>query len=169
MSREERLTAAARAATGDDSITDVAEFMPAKALDDPIWNGRADRRVARDEAGTPETAEAGARLGEDLAAERAALPPHVCLAVTPTEVHVLGLPHGFFTAHPEEAYLMGTFARADLQVEVKGRLTDIEMRLTDIATGAVMDLVADRLSGYHPQTVIELLRLSATSDQSSGT
>ncbi|WP_062520627.1 hypothetical protein [Demequina silvatica] len=161
MSREERLRAAARAVTGDESVTDVAEFMPQAALDDPIWNGRADSRVARDEAGHLETVAAGAHLGEDLAAHRAALPPHVCLAVTPAQVHVLGLPHGFFGAHLEQAYLMGSFRRDALEVAVTGRLTDIVMRLTDTGSGAQMTLVADRLSAYHPRTVIELLRLTA--------
>lgn len=166
MSREDRLRAAARAATGDAAITDVAEFMPETALDDPIWRDLADRDVARDQTGTPETVEHGARLGEDLAAHRTELPPHVCLAVTPTKVHVLGVPHGFFTAHVEDAYLMGSFAREQLEVAVKGRLTDIVLRLTDTATGARLDLVADRLSAYHPTTVIELLRLSAAADRS---
>ncbi|WP_062293482.1 hypothetical protein [Demequina phytophila] len=161
MSREQRLRVAARAATGDESITDVAEFMPQAALDDPIWNGRADSHVALDSSGHPETEAAGAHLGADLAAHRAALPPHVCLAVTPAQVHVLGLPHGFFGAHLEQAYLMGSFRRDALEVAVTGRLTDIVMRLTDTTSGAEMTLVADRLSAYHPRTVIELLRLTA--------
>ncbi|WP_062385905.1 hypothetical protein [Demequina iriomotensis] len=160
MSREERLREAARTATQDPEITHVAEFMPESALDDPIWNDRADHRVAVDADGRPETAEAGADLGADLAAERAHLPPHVCLAVTPTRLHVLGLPHGFFAAHPEQAYLMGTFAREQLEVAVKGRVTDIALTLTDTASGATMDLAADRLSAYHPKAVIELLRMS---------
>ncbi|WP_062311631.1 hypothetical protein [Demequina rhizosphaerae] len=161
MSREDRLKEAARAATGDDSVLDVAEFMPETALDDPIWNTRADSHVAHDDTGAPETVAAGAHLGEDLASHHAELPPHVCLAVTPTQVHVLGLPHGFFAAHPERAYLMGSFPRHELEVEVTGRLTDIVVRLTDTTSGAVMSLVADRLSAYHPKTVIELLRMSA--------
>ncbi|WP_062306080.1 hypothetical protein [Demequina subtropica] len=160
MSREERLMTAARTVTGDDTITDVAEFMPESALDDPIWNDRADHRVPLDADGRPETVEAGADLGADLAADRAHLPPHVCLAVTPTRLHLLGLPHGFFAPHPEQAYLMGTFDRSQLEVAVKGRLTDILLTLTDPASGATMALVADRFSTYHPRTVIELLRMN---------
>ncbi|SEI88004.1 hypothetical protein [Demequina mangrovi] len=161
MSREERLRNAAVAATGDEQITHVAEFMPESALDDPIWNTHADRRVALDDDGAPETAAAGADLGADLAAHHAHLPPHVCLAVTPTRLHVLGLPHGFFAAHPEEAYLMGTFERASIEVAAKGRLIDVAVTLTDRDSGAVMELAADRWSGYHPTTVIELLRTTA--------
>ncbi|WP_062464546.1 hypothetical protein [Demequina soli] len=162
MTREDRLITAAREVTGDEAIMAAAEFMPASALDDPIWNERADRRVPVNAHGGLETVEAGAHLAEDLATGEVELPPHVCLAVTPTSVHVLGLPHGFFAAHPERAYLMGTFPRDGLEVRVRGGLLDIELTLVDDATGATMVLGADRWSTYHPRTVIELLRVSAT-------
>lgn len=168
MSREERLRDAARAAAHDDEILAVAEFMPESALDDPIWNTKADKEVAHDDRGAPETVEAGARLGPDLAAHHAELPPHVCLAVTPTKVHVLGLPHGFFTAKLDKAYLMGSFAREALEVEVTGRVLDLVMTLTDRRSGAVLKLVADRLSAYHPTTVIELLRMSEAHRERDG-
>lgn len=156
MSRGEMLRAAAVATTGDPGIVDVAEFMPQAVADGMALNPREDRRPRHDATHDPVAA---AHLGEDLAAERTELPPHVCLAVSGHSVYVLGIPHGFWTAHPEEAYLMGTFARERLEVDVKGRLTDLLVTLTDTDSGAVVKLVADRLSAYHPKALVELLRM----------
>lgn len=156
MSREQTLLKAAVDTTGDDAIEEVAEFMPADIADDAILSTLEDRRARH--VARPRTPGARA-LGDDLAHERTELPPHVCLAVTPTELHVLGLPHGFWASHPEDAYLMGTFAREALEVTVTGRLTDRLVTIADRSSGARMTLVADRISAYHPKALLELLRM----------
>ncbi|MDN4482102.1 hypothetical protein [Demequina lignilytica] len=165
MSREQTLLQAAIDTTGDATIEDVAEFMPQEVADDAVMSGWEDRRARH--VTSPHTPAARA-LGEDLAHDRTELPPHVCLAVSPTEVHVLGIPHGFWSAHPREAYLMGTFARQDLEVTVKGRLTDRLVTVDDRASGAHLTLVADRISAYHPRTLLELLRMGPDDQSSPG-
>ncbi|WP_062378141.1 hypothetical protein [Demequina pelophila] len=154
MSREDRLRNAARTVTGDESILDVAEFMPQEVADALALSTLEDKRPRHVATMDPQLAK---HLGADLADNRTELPPHVCLAVSPTLVYVLGLPHGFWTSHPDDSYLMGTFRRDQLEVHVKGRIADRVLTLIDSESGAQMALVADRLSAYHPKALIELL------------
>lgn len=135
MSRKTRLRDAAVAATGDDGIIDVAEFAPTEP----------------DHAFVP--GDPGSRNGEP----HVELPRHVALAVTASTVHVLGIPHGFWSTQPTEAYLVHSVDRADLEVRVARRLADRLLTLVDHSTGMTLELAAGHLSTYQPKVLCELL------------
>jgi hypothetical protein len=72
MSHEEKLMRAAVAATGDDSIEDVAEFAP---------KGSAAARGL------------GAVAGDAAASAARDLPARVCVAASPTTIYLLAMPN----------------------------------------------------------------------------
>lgn len=135
MSRKTRLRDAATAATGDDAILDVAEFTPTETDHAFVFG------------------DAGSRNG----VPHVELPRHAALAVTPTAVHVLGIPRGFWSTQPADAYRITSIDRCNLEVRVTRRLSDRLLTLIDHSTGLVLELAAGHLSPYQPRVLCELL------------
>lgn len=126
---------AARAATGDTGIREVAEFTPSEA----------DHAFVFGDPGSHD-----GRPGVEL-------PRHVALAVSDTHLHVLGVPHDFWSPRPSDAYRIASVERAHLEVRVTGRTTDRLLTLVHDTTGTVLELAAGRLSRCQPRVLCELL------------
>ena len=96
MSREEKLTKAVIAITGDSAITDVAEFNPkgsagataAGAAAGSLAGGAA---TGGDSWGRSFGAAGGAAAGRAVMGLSEDLPPRICVAVSPDEVYLFGM------------------------------------------------------------------------------
>ncbi len=165
MSHEEKLLAAAREVTGDDTIDDVAEFQPkgtAGTMTAAAFAGSA----AGGAAGGDGWGEAVGRMVGTSAALAAAdygvakmrdLPPQVAVAISPTEVYLLGMPK-IGVAHLEP---FAKIHRTKLGVEIHQRMSVRTVVLEDLETGATFPLEVPRLNLYHGKAMVELLMISA--------
>ena len=154
-----RLLEAARATTGDETINDVAEFHP-KGTAAATGTGAALGSLAGGQTGSDWGQAIGSTIGAvGGAAARAAtseLPAQVCVAVSPEEVYVLGMPTvGVKTLEP-----IAKIHRSGLGVEVHQRVTVRTVVLEDLETGHKYELEAQRLNFYHAKAMIELLMVS---------
>ena len=165
MSHEEKLLVAAREATGDDSINDVAEFQPkgtAGAMAAAGFAGSAAGGAAGGD-GWGEAIGRAVGTGAALAAadygvaKMRDLPPQVAVAISPTEVYLLGMPK-IGVAHLEP---VAKIHRDKLGVEVHQRMSVRTVVLEDLETGATFPLEAPRLNLYHGKAMVELLMITA--------
>ena len=159
LSKENKLRKAAIEATGDHTIADVAEFMPkgtaaatgAGAAVGSIAGGGATGSNWGSAIGTAGGAAAGKAmlgLGKDL-------PPRICVAISPSEVYLLGMKtHGYYVEP------LAKIDRDKLGVEVHQRVTVRTVVLEDIETGHKFPLEAPRLNFYHAKAMVELLMMS---------
>ena len=159
MHRETRLREAAEGLFPDEEILAVGEFMPKSVADGFFVGAALGAVVGRGLGSLPGGAGAGAITGAVMGEGSSDLPRYVGLAVTPVHVHLLGIPNTFFRKEPEDAYHLATFDRDDLHVEVKGRVGDHLVTLTNTSSDETLTLAADRISGHYSKTVMHLLRL----------
>ena len=151
---------AAVEATGDDRITDVAEFNP-KGSAGASAAGAAVGSLAGGAATGGDSWGRAVGTAGGLAAGRAAmglsqdLPPRVCVAVSPDEVYLLRMRPVGYHVDP-----LAKIDRDKLSVEVRARLSVRTVILEDHETEYKFPLEAPRLNFYHAKTMIELLMLS---------
>ena len=126
MSHGDKLLKAAKRAPGNDSIIDAAELMPKEAAQGAVA-GAAAGTVLADAKGLA----AGTFRGREIGASKTELPKHIAFAVTPVQVHLLGVPKGFWSEKPEDAYLITSVNPSDFEVSIKSRFAD---RLLTIST-----------------------------------
>lgn len=165
MSHEEKLLAAAREVTGDAAINDVAEFQPkgsAGAMSAAALAGSAaGGAVGGDgwgEAIGRTIGTTGAITAADYGvAKLRDLPPQVAVAISPTEVYLLGMPK-IGVAHLEP---FAKIHRDRLGVEIHQRVSVRTVVLEDLESGATFPLEVPRLNLYHGKAMVELLMISA--------
>jgi hypothetical protein len=159
LSKEEKLMKAAIESTGDDTIVDVAEFMP-KGSAAATGAGAAAGSLAGGGAtgsgwGSAIGTAGGAAAGKAMLGIGKDLPPRICVAVSPTDVYLLGMKaHGYYVEP------LAKIDRARLGVEVHQRVTVRTVVLEDIETGHRFPLEAPRLNFYHAKAIVELLMMS---------
>jgi hypothetical protein len=160
MSKEEKLMNAVIAATGDDSITDVAEFNP-KGSAGASAAGAAAGSLAGGAAtggnswGQGFGAAGGAAAGRALMGMGKDLPPRVAVAISPDEVYLLGMNAMGYHVDP-----IAKIVRSQLGVEVHQRVSVRTVVLEDLDTGHQFPLEVKRLNFYHAKAMVELLMLS---------
>ncbi len=164
MSHEDKLMAAAKEATGDDTLIDVAEFAPkgsaaargigaaagslaGQAVDDDSWG----EVIASSVGGL-----GGAIAGDAAASAARHLPARICVAASPTNVYLLAMPK----IGVADLQLLAEMDRSKVGVEVRQRATVRTVVLEDLETGAVYPMEASRLNVYHAKAMVELLMLS---------
>jgi hypothetical protein len=160
MSKEEKLMKAAIAATGDDSITDVAEFNPkgsagasaAGAAAGSLAGGAA---TGGDGWGKSIGAAGGMAAGRALMGIGEDLPPRVCIAVSPHKVYLLGMNAMGYHVDP-----IAKIDRDQLGVEIHQRVSVRTVVLEDLETGHKFPLEVKRLNFYHAKAMVELLMMS---------
>ena len=166
MSFQSNLMAEARRATGDDDIMDVADFQPkgtagASAAGAVAGGIVGDAAVGGD--GWGDALARGVGVTGGLAAGKAAvglkqhLPPHIAVAVSPSEVYILGFKGSGWRPHLEP---LGKIDRTNLGVEVHQRVSVRTVVLEDLETGAQYKLEVPRLNFFHGKALVELLLLS---------
>lgn len=163
MSFEQKLLDAAVAATGDDTIIDVAEFAP-KGSAAARGAGAAVGSIAGSEIGGDGWGEAigsalgtvgGAVAGDAAVSAGRHLPARICVAATPTDIYLLAMPKvGVAELDP-----FAKLSRDKLGVEVHQRATVRTVVLEDLETGAQFPMEASRLSVYHAKAMVKLLML----------
>lgn len=160
MSKEEKLKAAAIAATGDESISDVAEFNP-KGSAGATAAGAAAGSLAGGAAtggnswGRSFGAAGGAAAGRALMGMGEDLPPRIGVAISPDEVYLLGMNAMGYHVEP-----IAKIDRDQLGVEVHQRVSVRTVVLEDLATGHKFPLEVKRLNFYHAKAMVELLMMS---------
>jgi hypothetical protein len=160
MSKEEKLMNAAIAATGDESITDVAEFNP-KGSAGASYAGAAAGSLAGGAAtggnswGKSFGAAGGVAAGRALVGMGKDLPPRVCVAVSPDEIYLLGMNVMGYHVDP-----LAKIDRDQLGVEIHQRVSVRTVVLEDLETGHKFPLEVKRLNFYHAKAMVELLMLS---------
>ena len=160
MSKEAKLMKAAIAATGDESITDVAEFNPkgsagasaAGAAAGSLAGGAA---TGGDGWGKSIGAAGGMAAGRALMGVGKDLPPRICVAVSPDEVYLLGMNAMGYHVDP-----IAKIDRHQLGVEIHQRVSVRTVVLEDIETGHKFPLEVKRLNFYHAKAIVELLMMS---------
>ncbi len=159
MSREEKLMKAAVEATGDTTISDVAEFQP-KGTAAATGAGAAAGSLAGGAAtdsnwGSAIGTAGGAAAGKALLGIGKDLPPRICVAISPTEVYLLGMKARGYDVDP-----IAKIHRDKLGVEVHQRMTVRTVVLEDIETGHKFPLEAPRLNVYHAKAMVQLLMMN---------
>ena len=159
MFKEEKLKKAVVEATGDDSITDVAEFQP-KGIAAATGVGAAAGSLAGGAAsdsnwGSALGAGGGATAGEAMFGPGKDLPPRIAVAISPDEVYLLGMKAFGYHVDP-----MAKIHRDKLGVEVHRRVTVRTVDLEDLDTGHRFELEAPRLNFYHAKAMVQLLMMS---------
>ena len=160
MSKEEKLIRSVIAATGDDSITDVAEFNP-KGSAGATAAGAAAGSLAGGAATGGNTwgqtfgAAGGAAAGRAMMGLSEDLPPRICVAITPDEVYLLGMRAMGYHVDP-----LAKINRDKLGVEVHQRVSVRTVVLEDLDTGNRYPLEVKRLNLYHAKAMVELLMMS---------
>ncbi|MCL1598661.1 MAG: hypothetical protein M3094_05720 [Actinomycetia bacterium] len=160
MSKEAKLMKAAIEVTGDDSINDVAEFQP-KGTAAATGAGAAAGSMAGGAAsggnnwGSALGVAGGAAAGKALVGLGKDLPPRICVAVSPTEVYLLGM-----KAHGYHVDPIAKIDRDKLGVEVHQRVSVRTVVLEDLETGHKFPLEAPKLNLYHAKAMVELLMMS---------
>ncbi|MCL1598785.1 MAG: hypothetical protein M3094_06355 [Actinomycetia bacterium] len=159
MSKEEKLRKAVVEATGDDTITDVAEFQPkgtAAATGAGAAAGSlAGGGVSGSNWGSAFGAAGGATAGKAMLGIGKDLPPRIAVAISPDEVYLLGMKAYGYHVDP-----MAKIDRDKLGVEVHRRVTVRTVVLEDIETGHRFELEAPRLNFYHAKAMVQLLMMS---------
>ena len=159
MSKEEKLMKAVIAATGDDTITDVAEFQPkgtaaatgaGAAAGSMVGGG-----VSGSNWGSAFGAAGGATAGKVMLGIGKDLPPRVAVAISPDEVYLFGMKAYGYHVDP-----LAKIDRDKLGVEVHRRVTVRTVVLEDIETGHRFALEASRLNFYHAKAMVQLLMMS---------
>lgn len=165
MSFEKKLLAAAKQAIGDDTIVDVAEFQPkgsagAKAAGAAAGSAVGGVAVGGDGWGDAIAkgvgATAGVIGGQAAVSAMRDLPERICVAVSPTEVYLLGM-SGFGFKHLDP---IAKIDRDKLGVEVHQRVSVRTLVLEDLETGAKFPLEVPRLNFYHGKALVQLLLIS---------
>lgn len=159
MSKEAKLMKAVIEATGDNSISDVAEFQP-KGTAAATGAGAAAGSLAGGSVtdsnwGSAFGTAGGAAAGKALLGIGKELPPRICVAVSPSEVYLLGMKAYGYHVDP-----IAKIDRDKLGVEVHQRMTVRTVVLEDIETGHKFPLEAPRLNFYHAKAMVELLMMS---------
>ena len=159
MSKEAKLLEAAIEPTGDDTISDVAEFQP-KGTAAATGAGAAAGSMVGGGAtgsnwGTAIGTAGGAAAGKAMLGIGKDLPPRICVAISPTDVYLLGM-----KAHGYHVDPMAKIDREKLGVEVHQRMTVRTVVLEDVETGHRFPLEAPRLNFYHAKAMVELLMMS---------
>jgi hypothetical protein len=161
MSREEQLRAGAKAATGDETIIDVAEFQPKGTAGATMAGAAAGSAAGGDSTwGSAIGVGVGATLGQAIRAETSELPRLICVAVSPTEVYLLRIPIGLLHGKYDELEPIAKIHRDRLGVEVHQRATVRVVILEDLDTGHRFEMEVPRLNFYHAKALIELLMMS---------
>ena len=162
MSREDKLIQAVIAATGDDSIIDVAEFNP-KGSAGATAAGAAAGSLAGGAAtggnnwGQTFGATGGAAAGRAMMGLSKDLPPRICVAISPDEVYLLGMRAMGYHVDP-----LAKIHRDKLGVEIHQRVSVRTVVLEDLETGNEYPLEVKRLNLYHAKAMVELLMMSDT-------
>lgn len=160
MSKEDKLMKAAIEATGDNTITDVAEFHP-KGTAGTAVAGAAVGSLAGGAAsggnswGSSFGAAGGAAAGKALVGLGKDLPPRICVAMSPTEVYLLGMKAYGYHVDP-----IAKIHRDKLGVEVHQRVSVRTIVLEDLETEHKFPLEAPKLNFYHAKAMVELLMMS---------
>ena len=159
MSKEAKLMAAAIEATGDDTISDVAEFQP-KGTAAATGAGAAAGSLAGGAAtdsnwGTAIGTAGGAAAGKAMLGIGKDLPPRICVAISPTDVYLLAM-----KAYGHHVEPLAKIHRDKLGVEVHQRMTVRTVVLEDLETEHRFPLEAPRLNLYHAKAMVELLMMS---------
>jgi hypothetical protein len=161
VSREERVRAAAKAITGDGGIIDVGEFQPKGTAGATMAGAAAGSMLGGDsDFGSAIGTGLGAVGGGALRALSSGLPRTMCVAVSPTEVYLLGVPIGMVSGNYEEMYPIAKIDRDKLGVEVHQRMSVRVVILEDLEQGGRFELEVPRLNFYHAKALIELLMMS---------
>jgi hypothetical protein len=153
---------AAAEATGDDSILDVAVMEPKGSAGAAVTGAAIGGVVG---SGATDFSGWGSSLGMAgcVIAGRAAmgmsehLPPYICVAVTPDNVHLPGMTTNFSHKHMT---LLGQIARDTLGVEVHQRGTVRTVVLEDLDSNVEFPREVKRLNCYHGNAVVELSMMS---------
>jgi hypothetical protein len=161
MSMEEKLRTAARAATGDDSILDVAEFHPrgfaaaagaGAGVGSAVGGGVSDSGV-----GSAIGAAGGTAAGMAAAASARDLPMRICVAVSPETVYLAEI-EGMTGV--DDVSVFAQMARSDIAVEVHGRAMNRVVILEDLKSEQKYEMEAPRIGPFHAKALVELLMLS---------
>ena len=164
MSMEEKLRTAARAATGDQSIIDVAEFHPrgfAAAAGAGAGLGSAAGGGATDSSlGSAIGSAGGAAAGMAGAAAARDLPMRICVAISPASIHLLEIQDkiGY-----DDVTLIVSLNRSDVEVETHGRVFNRVVVLRDSAGGKSYELEAPRMGPFKSKDLVALLEESGES------
>lgn len=160
MSKEEKLMKAVVAATGDESITDVAEFNP-KGSAGASAAGAAAGSLAGGAAtggnswGQGFGAAGGAAAGRAFMGMGEDLPPRIAVAISPDEVYLLGMKAMGYHVDP-----LAKIDRHQLGVEIHQRVSVRTVVLEDLESGHKFPLEVKRLNFYHAKAMVELLMMS---------
>lgn len=164
MSFEGKLLDAAIEATGDESIIDVAEFQPKGTAGTMVAGAMAGSAVGGAAGGDGWGELIGRGVGSGVGmvaadygvAAARDLPTRITVAISPTEVYLLGMPQ--IGHHPLEP--LAKIHRDKLGIEVHQRVSVRTVVLEDLETGATFPVETPRLSFYHSKAMVELLLLS---------
>lgn len=159
MSKEEKLMKAVVEATGDATISDVAEFHP-KGTAGASAAGAAAGSLAGGAAtgsdwGSAFGATGGATAGKVLMGIGKDLPPRIAVAISPDEVYLLGMKAFGYHVDP-----IAKIDRDKLGVEVHQRMSVRTVVLEDLETEHKFPLEAPRLNFYHAKAMVELLMMN---------
>lgn len=160
MSFEENLRAAARTATKDDEIVDVAIFHP-RGFTAATGAGAGIGSAAGGDSALGSAAGAGVGAYAAMKATGASrdLPLSICVAISPKNVYLMehrGATDFAGDLDPPFA----TLDRSQLGVEVHQRAMNRVVILRDEATDEVYPLEAPRFGPYHAKAAVQLLMLS---------
>ena len=160
MSKEEKLMRAAIEATGDDTISDVAEFNPkgtvgATAAGGAVGSVAGGAATGGDSWGRAVGTMGGVAAGGAAMGLSRDLPPRICVAVSPDEVYLLGMKTIGYHVEP-----IAKIHRAKLGVEVHQRVSVRTIVLEDLETGHRFPLEVKRLNFYHAKAMVGLLMMS---------
>jgi hypothetical protein len=148
MSFEAKLLEATKKATGDETITDVAEFQPkgtagAQAAGAMIGSLAGGAATDGNSWGRGVGAASGAAVGGAMATGLSeGLPQHIAVAVSPDEVYVLGM-RSFGVKHLRP---LAKIDRDKLGIEVHQRASVRTVVLEDLDSGHKIPLEAPRLN-----------------------
>lgn len=160
VSKEEKLMKAAIEATGDNTISDVAEFHP-KGSAGATFAGAAAGSLAGGAATGGNTwgqsfgATGGAAAGRALMGMSKDLPPRICVAISPDEIYLFGMKAYGYHVDP-----IAKIDRDKLGVEIHQRVSVRTVVLEDLETGHKFPLEAPKLNFYHAKAMVELLMMS---------
>lgn len=145
MSRETKAKAGARAATGDDTITDVALTVPRGATTAGIIGGAVGGSLMQGDGSNGAWIPLGMIVGEQIGAARVGMPPSVVLAVSPTTVYALGRRRtGMFMGWSTLDPLL-KIDRRHLEVRSRRRISHREIVLVDTTTGSEFRVEAQNI------------------------
>ena len=159
MSVESMLLKSAINATGDESITDVAEFQPkgtagATVAGAAIGSAAGGAATGGSSWGHGIGAATGILIGQAATDLSEDLPPYICVAISPTEVYVLGM-KSLRHSHLDP---IAKIDRDKLGVEIHQRVSVRTVVLEDLDTGHKIPLEAPKLNVYHAKAMVELLQ-----------